>query len=207
MDDEFSGGWLILALALFLVGIICLATAFYQRDSLPQMTQFVLTIIGVIATMTATLLLVCHFGPRLVDIYRQARYAHAETEPRIMLIKALQGMDKETMRLASHYVGVLTAIGGTTGPVWQWRTGDSSAVPFEFMRSFVLATTQDKGRYWLPPIRTWAEGSLDRGYAEELTAHFIQVGLAKAAVGHYPAEWFDFDTALRWTGLSDDWRE
>jgi hypothetical protein len=76
------------------------------------------------------------------------------------------------------------------------------------MRDFVLATTMDKtGRYWLPPVRTWADGSFERSHAEELTAHFIMVGLAAKPVGHYPAGWIDFPAALLWTGLEGQWKE
>lgn len=207
MDDDF--GWLALigALALFLVGILGLGNAFFRHGQLDYMAEFVLAVGGLICFGTATLMTICYFGPRLVDILRQALYAKAETDPRIVLIEHLRNVDKDTFKLLNHYVGVITAIGGTAGPLWAWKTSDNHEVPYEFFRTFVLGTRQEKGRYWLPPIRTWGEGSIERTHAEELTAHFITVGLARAPVGHYPAEWIDFRAALLWTGLDEDWRE
>ena len=78
------------------------------------------------------------------------------------------------------------------------RMGDES-VPYDFVHTF-FALADDK---YLPPVRQWAEGSINRQFAVLLTNHLILMGYAEPAKGNQAATWINRQRAMRWLGLDD----
>lgn len=65
-------------------------------------------------------------------------------------------------------------------------------VPVDFIRQFVDNSIDG----YTPPIRTWGEGTRERGFAETLVTLFTSYGWLSPAMGNRSAEWTNYNAAV-----------
>ncbi len=202
MDD--SGGALFWAFALAIIAACCLGLAIYQGDKLDPVIGFILGTVGIVAAIMSGLLALYwvleEVAPRLVYTYETARYAYAVTRPEVVLLRKLAELPADHLALVTRYVPEITALGGNTGPVYSLRCGDKS-VSLDFARQYVAGSTEDKGTWYLRPVRNYS--GQERADVQTLVEYFVTVGLARPAAGNNSAAWVDWRAALRWLDLED----
>lgn len=203
-DYSLDTTWSILGgLGLAVIAVLMLGGVFFHGKEMDPFWEFSLGVVGIILAVVAGLQIIYwsieHVVSRIIGAWEAARYAEAVTRPEIVLFDRAAKTDPEQLKFMRDYIPMISAIGGSAGPLYSWRTLRGE-VPLSFVRDFLDMTVKDGSRYFLPPVRTWADGSREREYAQWLTSHFETCGLAQGAIGNKSAEWKNYDFALMWSG-------
>jgi hypothetical protein len=130
-------------------------------------------------------------GRRMSEIYR----ARALTE-RVRLVETVSRMTPEQLAfIGKAQKSTLEFVIGWQGDTFdvmpmelrtQWGN-----IPVDFIRQFVDQSVDG----YTPPIRTWGEGTRERGFAEALVALFTSYGWINPAMGNRSAEWLNYEAA------------
>jgi hypothetical protein len=166
----------------------------YDMDHGPLST--ILAVTGVILTGSAVVLFVDWIWHRAGHHYRAIQDLRARTA-QVRIMELVNQMTPEQIAYANSLQFVIKLLPGEPAPVvYALQIGDVS-VPIDFVRYFISMSDD----VYLPPIRQWQDGSLNRQYAVYLTNHLISLGYANPAAGNHAATWIDKARALRSMGL------
>jgi len=122
---------------------------------------------------------------------------HRETQsitPYSELIEKVRWLSRDQISFLEKFVVAYVETPG--GELGFTKIGDLE-IPDGWIRKFLLSS--DGG--FLPPIRRFPQGSINRKYAEALTDFLIEKGVAKPAVGNRSARidsWRDIAEVIGW---------
>lgn len=173
----------------------CMLTILAIRIEAMDIRMFIWSVAGlfyVIAALDLANWIAYQYSARL----RNIREAMAITE-HVRILQAVANLNDYQARLLESGSPVVKVLAGYPDPIFVLQVGGGE-IPFEFIREF-LRLSDD---VYLCPVRTWAEGTKQREWAQLLTNHLVIMGFAVEARGNQPAHWIDRTGAVRWMGLN-----
>lgn len=153
----------------------------------PLWVKAILVVVGVVTAAGAISeganWLVYIITQRVEDVRRVATIT-----PTIEVVRLMSRLSPQAqVELALHFnlLGVeYSAWIGENGPSFTFNTGGFK-IPYDFIETF-FSLSNDR---YMPAVRQWSEGSIERKHAEALTAFIVQRHYAIPAKGNKPAAW------------------
>jgi hypothetical protein len=187
---------------LTLLALLCLILAWTQ-DRWADWLRFFLGCAGMLFLIVAIFSLWETFTFRANERLVEYQRAMAITE-NVAMLQALGKLNPEQLKAIDRYIPTVDLVAGDIGPLYILRLPMNQECPMTFVRDFLRSGDDD----YLQPIRSYAEGSRQREYAQNLTSWMHFQGWCDEAAGNRPARWTNKARALRALGLTDaNWEQ